>query len=389
MPYASKASLSGLFFVAAISLSDTAAASPERVLYNFPRNAAPYGRVLEDNGNFFATSLGPGNGAAYMVRQKRGKWNAVILHQFGSDDGHTPRAGVVRDPNDGSLFGTTYVGGAHGLGTLYVLTPEGHGWTETVLHDFDGSDGKNPIAELRRDGATNVLYGTTSGGGSGNCGTAFQFDPATSQFKVLYQFAGGSDGCTPTVQLRPGSKAGTLVGATQSGGGNNCGTIFLLTQKGGNWKESVLHPFQGPDGVAPSDLDVADDGSVYGVASGGGNSNDGVVFHLVPGRTWKYEILFNFQGADGSRPVGINIQDGGKTIYGTTEVGGYGLGVVFRLKQVGGVWQEKTLYKFNGGNLDGWYPKGRPATDPVTGNLYGTTSAGGLHNGGTFYSVTP
>lgn len=375
--------------VAAVLSLQNAVAAPERVLYDFPKNSAPLGRVLGNaSGTFYATTYGPGNGAAYLLRLKHGAWQAKTLHQFGSGDGQNPQAGLVQDPNDGSLYGTTLLGGTHGYGTIYRLTPAGGGWTETVLHNFTSSDGKNPVAELRRDGTTNVIYGTASGGGSLNCGTVFQYDPSSSVFKVLYEFAGGSDGCTPTVQLRPGAGAGTLIGATQYGGGHNAGSVFRLSQKGGVWKEEVIHAFDGGDGASPSDLDVADDGAVYGVALGGGSQNAGVVFRLSP-RTGKYKTLHTFDVTDGCRPVGINLQSGGTTIYGTTEIGGYGEGVVFRLQLKGKQWEQKVLYKFFGGNADGGHPEGRPAIDAQSGNLYGTTRTGGAHNGGIFYSVTP
>ena len=41
------------------------------------------------------------------------------------------------------------------------------GWIYTDLHDFDGSDGGNPISSVLVD-ANDNLYGTTSSGGA--CG---------------------------------------------------------------------------------------------------------------------------------------------------------------------------------------------------------------------------
>ena len=48
------------------------------------------------------------------------------------------------------------------MGTVFELTPtKGGGWTETVLHSFDGTDGVSPSAGLIFDAAGN-LYGTTN-----------------------------------------------------------------------------------------------------------------------------------------------------------------------------------------------------------------------------------
>lgn len=45
-----------------------------------------------------------------------------VLHSFGSgSDGKPPTAGLI-DVN-GTLYGTTFVGGTHGKGTVFALTP--------------------------------------------------------------------------------------------------------------------------------------------------------------------------------------------------------------------------------------------------------------------------
>jgi uncharacterized repeat protein (TIGR03803 family) len=62
-----------------------------------------------------------------------------------------------------------------------AATTFGHASTETVLHDFAGGhDGLNPGSSLIFDSAGN-LYGTTYDGGagpcSGGCGTVFRLTP--------------------------------------------------------------------------------------------------------------------------------------------------------------------------------------------------------------------
>src|SRR5258706_8640933 len=102
----------------------------------------------------------------------------------------------------------------------------------------------------------------------------------------------------------------------------------------------------------------------------------------------KERTLYGFQGA----PDGINPQStviaGGGHLYGTTIAGGTGTvcqdlystscGTVFELTPPttpGGSWTEKVLYNFQGGS-DGAWPSGKLMRD-ITGNLYGTTMAGG------------
>jgi uncharacterized repeat protein (TIGR03803 family) len=80
-------------------------------------------------------------------------------------------AGLIQ-ASDGNFYGTTYQGGASGLGTVFKITPSG---TETILHTFGGgsSDGANPWANLVQGGDGN-LYGSTYAGGTGSYGTFFK-----------------------------------------------------------------------------------------------------------------------------------------------------------------------------------------------------------------------
>src|SRR6266566_1649856 len=66
-------------------------------------------------------------------------WGEQVLHSFCSQsncaDGAGPSAGLIMD-GTGNLYGTTYYGGSHGLGTVFKLGPSGSGWTHTVLYSF-------------------------------------------------------------------------------------------------------------------------------------------------------------------------------------------------------------------------------------------------------------
>jgi uncharacterized repeat protein (TIGR03803 family) len=74
----------------------------------------------------------------------------------------------------GDIYGTTSAGGTQ-YGVIFKLTHGSGGWTETVLHTFNGSDGGGPNGVIR-DPAGN-LYGTTSDFGPGNAGTIFELMP--------------------------------------------------------------------------------------------------------------------------------------------------------------------------------------------------------------------
>jgi len=99
-----------------------------------------------------------------------------VLHSFTGNftDGVSPYgAGVILDKL-GDIYGTTEVGGYWGYGTVFKITPSG---TETILHSFNpnGVDGYDPLAALVFK--NNILYGTTSGGGTSAAGTVFKLVP--------------------------------------------------------------------------------------------------------------------------------------------------------------------------------------------------------------------
>jgi uncharacterized repeat protein (TIGR03803 family) len=72
-----------------------------------------------------------------------------------NSDGARPSRGLIRSGN--ILYGTAYVGGSFGLGTVFALNTDGTGFTN--LHSFTGgTDGSRPQAGLTLSG--NTLYGT-------------------------------------------------------------------------------------------------------------------------------------------------------------------------------------------------------------------------------------
>jgi hypothetical protein len=78
---------------------------------------------------------------------------------------------------DGSLYGSAYAMGAFGNGSIFRLTPSPGGWVYNDLYDFtNGSDGAYPIGGVTLDSHGN-LYGTSSVGGAGGVGVAFEITP--------------------------------------------------------------------------------------------------------------------------------------------------------------------------------------------------------------------
>ena len=337
----------------------------EQVLHSFDYNGTdggyPYaGLIFDKNGNLYGTTDVGGDlacnapygcGTVFQLTPAAGGgWNEKVLYSFeGNPDGADPYAGLIFDAA-GNLYGTTSYGGTYrncryGCGTVFELTPAaGGGWTETVLHSFDGNpDGANPLfGGLIFDAAGN-LYGTTYQGGTYSYGTVFELTPPAGggwTEKVLYSFNNdGMDGVWP--ESGPiFDAAGNLYGTTRQGGTYGGGTVFELTPTpGGGWTEQVLHYFgNGMDGVIPyAGLIFDAAGNPYGSTEGGGDYGDGTVFELTPatGGGWTEQVLHSFNGTDGYCPWTGLIFDVGGNLYGTTTGGGtYGGGTVFELTPV-------------------------------------------------------
>ena len=325
----------------------------------------------------------------------------TTLHEFmAGSDGAFPGGGVIGD-RAGYLYGTTISGGnggcGFGCGVVFKLGPDG---TETILHDFEGTDGWGPGGSLLAD-SRGDLYGTTYvGGGQGDGGVLYELAPDGS-YTVLYRFCsrtGCRDGADPLGALIA-DNSGNLYGTTSYGGADGSGTVFKLTKKG---RETVLYSFcsQGcADGYSPSAGLVADaSGNLYGTTETGGANGYGVAFKVAPDGTETVLHSFcnsNDSCSDGSLPDSALIIDGNGNLYGSTLFGGGGdpgCGVVYKIAPDG---TESIVHDFQGG-ADGCQPAGLILDGQ--GNILGVSASGG--NGpkcssfgptgcGTVFKITP
>jgi uncharacterized repeat protein (TIGR03803 family) len=323
----------------------------ETVLYSFGPGITggryPYGTLIFDtSGNLYGTTYG-GGGCGYgtvfeLMPDGNGGWTEKALHNFMNNhkDGIHPYAGVVLDAA-GNLYGATYSGGPSELGTVFELTAKGNGkWSEHILHSFAGTDGANPYASLILDASGN-LYGTTWSGGAQGVGAVFQVAPSSNVSwpeTVLYSFANnGIDGMNPRGNL-VFDGSGNLYGTTFNGGSNGVGSAFELKKGNDTWFESVLFNFanDGEAGYNPADGLTFSLGNLYGTATAGGVGAYGTVFQLGPTtemESWSEIVLYGFSsGADGANPYAGVIFDGLGNLYGTTTSGGNNLdGTVFEI----------------------------------------------------------
>jgi uncharacterized repeat protein (TIGR03803 family) len=133
------------------------------------------GVILDKAGNLYGTtsSGGPnGFGTVFQLTPSGSGWTENILYSFQAQaDGMAPEGGLILDAA-GNLYGTTATGGfGGGGGTVFELTPSGGGWNFSLLHSFPGFVG--PLSTLAMDAAGN-LYGTTFIDGAYGYGSVFK-----------------------------------------------------------------------------------------------------------------------------------------------------------------------------------------------------------------------
>jgi uncharacterized repeat protein (TIGR03803 family) len=187
----------------------------------------------------------------------------------------------------GHLYGAATAGGIYGSGVVFELTPRGVGeWNFRTIYSFRGQpDGSFPYGALLFDRLGNI-YGTTYYGGANGIGAVYELSPRPVgewNESVLYSFQEGSDGNSPIGNLVSDS-VGNLYGTT-SEGGLGSGTIFKLSPiGGGQWMETVVHPFEGPpDGAFAYNGMVVDGfGNFYGATVHGGDNDDGAIYKFTP-----------------------------------------------------------------------------------------------------------
>jgi uncharacterized repeat protein (TIGR03803 family) len=374
------------------------------------------GLAMDKAGNLYGTTQGGGgggHGTVFKMTHKAGGWLFGPLYGFtGGKDGGDPLAAVTIG-RDGTLYGTTAVGGEGtgcngSCGTVFNLRPAPHAspnvfapWTEAVLYSFAGGmDGGGPnFGDLVFDQSGNIYVATWEGGGSGcggyGCGTVVKLTPSTGGSwteSVLYSFGGGNDGSRPIAVIF--DQAGNLYGTANTGGMYGCGTVFELTPSGSGWAENTLYQFNPNigDGCNPQAGLIFDaSGNLYGTNANGGVQGGGTAFQLSPNGqgSWTENVLYAFTSGLGyGGPFGALTLDDAGNLYGTDYGGGaYGLGAVFKLTPSGSNWIYTSLHDFIN-YADGEFPVGNVTLD-AKGDAYGTASLGGQYGYGVVWEITP
>jgi uncharacterized repeat protein (TIGR03803 family) len=394
-----------LLFVLAMSLT-AATATTTNVIFSCEEDEGEYADTdleTDNAGNIYGTTvLGGdfGGGTVFQLSPTANGWVHTVLYSFtGGADGGEPYKGVTLD-RKGNLYGTAVTGGSGncegGCGVVYKLSNIGGTWTQTVIHAFTGgADGSGPGARVTVDGAGNI-YGMAPTGGAYGLGTIYKIHQASNRawvFGVLHAFTGGTDGATGSAG-RMILRDGRLYGAVTAGGRYGSGVVFELNAGGfGERDLKILYAFRGqPDGSFPYGALLFDQsGNIYGTTYYGGANGIGAVYKLSPQPVgeWTEEVIYSFQqGTDGNSPISNLVFDKAGNLYGTTSEGGLGRGVIFKLAPVGGGnWTETVVHAFEG-PPDGGFAYNGMVVDAF-GNFYGATVHGGENDDGSVYNFIP
>ena len=313
--------------------------------FDFSHGANPFAGLIADaNGNLLGTTSSGGAygyGTVFEITNNSGVYGGtpIVLASFDSSDGAFPFAGLLADAN-GNLFGTTSSGGAYGNGTVFEITNNSgvYGGTPIALASFNGSDGAFPVAGLIAD-ANGNLFGTTYIGGAYGYGTVFEITNSSGVYAdtpIALASFDNSDGAYPYDSLIADAH-GNLFGTTNSGGAYGDGTVFEITNSSGVYASTPtpLASFNGSDGGHPYAGLIADaDGNLFGTTYAGGAYGYGTVFEIAnsSGVYAPPVALVSFNGSDGALPYAGLIADAKGNLFGTTLSGGAeGFGSVFEV----------------------------------------------------------
>lgn len=201
------------------------------------------------------------------------------FHGKGHGDGQFPFEGLTEGP-DGRFYGVTDTGGAHDLGTLFRIGPDG---VYERLHDFrNGALGTRPRGRLCL-AADGQLYGMTSTGGRWKEGTLFRVRP-NGRPETLHDLLRTVDGISLGGGFSLGPDGG-LYYPMRVGVGEEVDAIFRLDPATGQVKKVATQPKGGNDGAyyTLGPLAIATDGSLFATTQAYGSSGiGGTVIRFTP-----------------------------------------------------------------------------------------------------------
>ncbi len=303
-------------------------------VYNFSNTdgSIPQGSlVLRGKYLYGTTGFGGPSNAGTVYRLDLSSSVLETLHGFeGKRDGANPYGGLTL--YDDALYGVDLAAGAQKGGTLFAISPPtqpSYSPPFKTLHAFNGlgTGPDGPIGDVAVD-SSGVIYGVTEAFAGKPTGTIYSFNTTTGRFTILHEFTDKSTGEFPFAGVA--LFGNSLYGTTFKGGARNRGTLWTYDIAAKTF--AVIHSFTGTaDGEAPQARPaITHDGILYGTAYGGGAYGFGTVFTMDL-RTGTFGVLHDFQSTDGQYPLAGVVVGKDGTLYGTTSLGGDGVGTLFSI----------------------------------------------------------
>jgi uncharacterized repeat protein (TIGR03803 family) len=408
-----------------------------------PWGDEPSGLTVAGDGTVIATTRrgavpgpGPGpvdtgDGAAFTLSAS----GATMLYTFSPPTPLYPTGRLTEGP-DGTLYGTSCMGGIYNRGTVFKYRA---GVVETI-HSFSGvEDGQCPIGGVTF-GSDGFLYGTTFFGGRVPFGlpfggTLFRTATVPGALTTLWFGIAPEPGSNAMSSPVLGSDGNVYVTAPSVFGESiippDRGAVLRVSPDGAVTVTAVFDPADGHGSRPVAPLLFASDGQVYGTTSygegsgvyrmsaggalstvaamstdndfvfrsgliesaagnligveAGGAAGLGRVF-AVSTQTGNVSTVHQFSTADGHLPIGDLVDAGGGQFVGVTHgsnlIADGQYGTIYRVT-AGGAFA--TLHRFS--LFDGANPFSGLLRS-ADGSLYGTTSSGGL-GGGVIFRLTP
>jgi uncharacterized repeat protein (TIGR03803 family) len=359
--------------------------------FNWPAAAAPTAPIQATDGNFYGSAGGGAFGQGVIYRMSPGG-KISPLYNFCSQPGCPDGTDGTSSPilgSDGSLYGINEHGGSNDSGVIYKLTLEGE---LTVLSNLcpaiSCSGGTRSYGLL--EGSDGNFYGTTFQGGAFNGGTIFRISP-TGDLQVLYSFCALTDCADGWLPQAPPIQGidGNYYGVVTGGGSMQGGLLYRLTPSG---TYSIVRNFctyatGSCTGAQPESIVQDAGGNFFGVAEFAGVHGYGSIFEITA--THQYKILHSLDAVTGYPLPGLALASDGN-VYGKTEGSPSGLnfGTLFEVTAQGDYTRFYTFEDCQLGELPWW----GPLFQGTDGRLYGGTIGGGsqcgeLNTAGTIFAV--
>lgn len=191
-------------------------------------------------------------GVVFKLSLANGRWRESVLYNFlGGSDGQYPSSSLLLD-SSGNLYGTTFSGRIQSSGSVFMLTPTSAGWKGNCaprLHRrarWLPTRREPDIRQIRQNLRHGRVWREQKGGAG--FGVVYGLSSNTQgQWKetVLHTFEGGVDGANPSSGVTfdtHGNLYGTTEGPYTGCAISACGQVFQLMDTLGTWKIQNVYP---------------------------------------------------------------------------------------------------------------------------------------------------